>query len=403
MKDVKVVHITTVAASLRYLCLGLLRHLTKTGYTVMAVSSPGPGLTAMEQAELKHIPIPMTRRITPIADLLALWRLYRTLRREGATIVHTHTPKANLLGQLAARLAGVPIRVSTVHGLYFTSDSPAVKRSFFHTIETWSAKFADTVFLVNREDMDTVRRRRICVPAKLRLLGGGIGIDVRRFNRETIEKVTLKRTRAELGLPDDCQVVGFVGRLVAEKGLPELLRAAWLIRKRGTAVRFLIIGPIDHGKSDAVTPDLARESGVEDICVFTGERSDMAELYALMDVFVLPSHREGCPCVVMEASAMGVPCVVTDVRGCREVVEHEKTGLIVSRGNGENLAAAIIELIEHPAEAQRMGNMARQMALKRFDERAVFDKVQAEYARLLRQKGVAASIPSVRPALEPAT
>jgi glycosyltransferase involved in cell wall biosynthesis len=187
-------------------------------------------------------------------------------------------------------------------------------------------------------------------------------------------------------------------RLVAEKGILELFAAARIVARVVPTVRFLIIGPVDAEKLDSLTPEMAREYGVGEVCVFSGLRNDMPELYALMNVFTLPSHREGFPRSAMEASAMGVPCVVTDVRGCREAVEHGRNGLLVPLGDVEALAKAILDLLDDHEKAREMGAEGRQMALDRFDEQRVFALVKAEYARLLREKGL--PVPEQGPALE---
>jgi glycosyltransferase involved in cell wall biosynthesis len=161
----------------------------------------------------------------------------------------------------------------------------------------------------------------------------------------------------------------------------------------------MIVGDVDHEKPDALTPDIARSYEVADACVFAGVRRDMPELYALMDVFVLPSHREGFPRSVMEASAMGVPCVVTDIRGCREAVEHGRNGLLVPLGDVPALAEAIVRLITSPNEARRMSEEGRRIALERFDERRVFERIKEHYQRLLRENGV--TLPSGTREIEP--
>jgi glycosyltransferase involved in cell wall biosynthesis len=166
----------------------------------------------------------------------------------------------------------------------------------------------------------------------------------------------------------------------------ELLQAARIVARTIPNVRFLIVGPIDHEKSDALKPEVAYDYGVGGACIFTGMRPDMPDLYALMDVFVLPSHREGLPRSPMEASAVEVPCVVTDVRGCREVVEQGRNGLIVPLGDIQALADAILAVLTRPERAREMGREGRRMALERFDEQILFERVQAEYARLLRAK-----------------
>jgi glycosyltransferase involved in cell wall biosynthesis len=186
-------------------------------------------------------------------------------------------------------------------------------------------------------------------------------------------------------------VIGFVGRLVAEKGVKELLLAARAVRRRFPAVRFLMVGAHDAERPDHLAPaDLAHlVDGLEGACVFTGVREDMPELYAAMDVFALPSYREGFPRSPMEAAAMNVPCVVTDVRGCRQVVAHGRNGLLVPVGVSSALAEALLALLEDPVRARRMGDEGRRRALAEFDERRVFAIVLEEYERLLQAKGLA--------------
>ena len=152
--------------------------------------------------------------------------------------------------------------------------------------------------------------------------------------------------------------------------------------------RFVLIGPLDREKPDAVTPALAQELGIGHACIFTGMREDMPDLYALMHVFVLPSHREGFPRAPMEASAMGVPCVVTDIRGCREAVVDNENGLLTPLGDIDALARAIGDLLTNQAKARRLGQAGRRLALERFDEQEVFATVKSEYARLLAEKNL---------------
>ncbi|MGE5264359.1 MAG: glycosyltransferase, partial [Acidobacteriota bacterium] len=241
------------------------------------------------------------------------------------------------------------------------------------------------------EDVGTAVRERICRPEKIKHLGNGI--DLRRFDPDRISQAEIAAKRAEVGLPK-APIVGFVGRLVAEKGLLELFAAAQQVRAQIPSVHFVFVGPVDE-KPDALSPDTAREYGIADVCHFLGMRRDMPELYALMDVFVLPSHREGFPRAPMEAAAMRVPCVVTDIRGCRETVEQGRNGLLVPLGNTGALADAIIQLLEDRERARRMGEEGRRMAAEHFDERVVFEKVKAEYARLLTAKGISTPTPQI--------
>lgn len=384
MAGVKIAHITTIDLSLRYLLLNQLRSIQAAGYEVVGISTPGPDVPVLTTAGIRHLSAPMTRTFTPMADLKALARLVRIMRCERFTLVHTHNPKPGLLGQLAARLAGVPIVVNTLHGFYFHDGMPSARRRFYIALEKIAARCSDVILSQNSEDIETAIAEGICSPEKIKFLGNGI--DIRRFDRRQLAQSKLAQLRAEFKLDAARPVVGFVGRLVAEKGILELLQAAKQVLTVIPNVQFLVIGPLDHEKADALTPAIAQEYGVADAFTFTGMRQDMPELYALMDLFVLPSHREGFPRSPMEASAMSVPCVVTDIRGCREAVEHEQNGLLVPLGDIDELAQAMLRLLQQPAYAQALGQTGRLFAETRFDEELVFQKVKAEYSRLLNAK-----------------
>lgn len=388
MDSLKVAHVTTIDGSLRYLLLNQMLSIRQAGYEVVGISSPGSDVPVLEATGIRHIAVPITRRVSPIADLVSLWRLYRAMCRERFTIVHTHTPKPGLLGQLAARMARVPIVINTLHGFYFHDHMHPAWRRFHITMEKIAARCSDIILSQNSEDIQTAIREGICSPDKIRYLGNGI--DIRRFQRDEIRAEQLTERYHEFGLSPDTPVVGFVGRLVAEKGVRELFQAARIVLDKIPEARFMFIGRLDTQKADSLSPSIAETYGVAQACIFTGQRQDMPELYALMDVFVLPSHREGFPRSAMEASAMGIPCVVTDIRGCREAVEQGRNGLLVPLGDIQALAGALLDLLGDRQKAQRMGDEGRRMASERFDEQRVFARVRAEYARLLSEKGLTA-------------
>jgi glycosyltransferase involved in cell wall biosynthesis len=391
MTSCRIAHITTADISLRYLLLNQLQSLREAGYEVTGISSPHAELSAsaipaLEAVGIRHLGVPMTRNVSPLADLAALYRLYRIMCRERFAIVHCHTPKAELLGQMAARAAGVPVVVDTFRGIYYRHDMHPAWRRLFLLLARVAAGCADVILSQSQGNLEVAVQEGICSPARIKFLGNGI--DVRRFDRSRLESQVVEKTRSDLRLPHEAPVVGFVGRLVAEKGVLEILAAARMVLKAVPAARFLFVGPIDSAKPDALTPGIADEYGVSEACIFAGMRDDMPELYALMDVLVLPSHRESFPRSPMEASAMEVPCVVADIPGCREAVEQDRNGLLVPMGDVEGLAEAMVELLTNRERARRMGEEGRRMALARFDERLVFEKVKAEYARLLREKGL---------------
>lgn len=386
---VKIAHIATVDRSLRYLLLNQLRSIQQAGYKVVGISSPGPEVPVLEAAGVRHIPVPMTRSFTPLADLRSLWQLYRALRRERFTIVHTHTPKAGLLGQLAARIVGVPIVVNTLHGFYFHDQMHPAWQQFYLGVGKLAAQCSHVILSQNREDIQLHVQKGICPPEKMRYLGNGI--DLSQFNPDSITETERRRKRQELGLAEDSLVVGFVGRLAAKrKGFLDFLLSARIVAQHCSRVRFLIVGEPDHEKGDTVDPGVIRDYGIWDRCLFLGRRpnSELPSLYAVTDVVVLPSLFEGIPRVVMEASAMGVPAVATSVKGNREAVEHGRNGLVVPLSDVKALANAIVVLLTDQELARRMGEEGRRMALERFDEELVFDRVKMEYGRLLREKGI---------------
>jgi len=384
-----VAHITTVDQSLRYLLLNQMRSIAQAGYEVTGISAPGSDVPVIESMGIRHIAVPLTRRLTPLADLRALVQLYRIFRREQFTIVHTHTPKPGLLGQLAARMAGVPVVVNTVHGFYFHEHMPRLWREFYITMERIAARCSDLVLSQSREDLDTAIRLGICPRERIQLLGNGI--DIQRFDRNRVDPATLAHLRSTLGLPSGVPVIGFVGRLVVEKGILELARAVQQVQSRFGPVTLLIVGGVDREKAGALNHEDIQAAAGTATCIFAGVRQDMPDMYALMDVFALPSYREGFPRAPMEASAMGAPCVVTNVRGCREAVEHERNGLIVPLRDVDALAEALIRLLRDHDRRRAMGDAGRRMAREQFDERLVFQRVLAAYHRLLNEKGVQVS------------
>lgn len=383
---VRVAHVCTIDLSLRYLLGNQLQHLQRAGFGVIGISSPGPNVAWLEERGIRHVPVPMQRAFTPFDDLRAVLDLARVMEREQLTIVHTHNAKPGLLGQLAARLAGVPIVVNTIHGFYFQDDTPLLKRRFYLLLEQAAASCSDDILSQSREDLETAVREHICARDDIEHLGNGI--DVMRFDPAAPE-ADRARARASLGLQPDDLVIGFVGRLVEEKGIRELWAALRELRARVPRLKLLIVGETDRHKGDSLSRSDAKAAGVDDLCVFTGWRDDLPGLYAAMDVCALPSWREGFPRVPMEASSMGVPVVATDIRGCREAVEHGVNGLLVRVRDEGALTRALESLAVDDAARRRLGEGGRRLARQRFDERRIFATVERHYRALLEKKGVA--------------
>jgi glycosyltransferase involved in cell wall biosynthesis len=382
-EPIRVAHVTTSDFTLRLLLLNQLRTLGSQGYEIYGISAAGPDVPALRAAGVEHIAIPTSRRFDPLGDLRALFHLWRAMRREQFSIVHTHTPKAGLLGQYAALLAGVPLRMHTIHGLYFPGQMHPRTRFAYVLLERITMAFSHRNFCQSPEDMPVAIGEKICPPERLELIGNGI--DIRAFDPALQPREKRSSTRKSLGLAEDDLVVGVVARLVAEKGYREMFRVVEMLRERERRARFIFVGGFDPSKSDAIPLDTLACLGIDDVAQFLGYRLDVPDLYAIMDVHVLPSHREGFPRAPMEASAMGIPSVVTNIRGCRQTVEDGVTGRIVPARNPDALADAIQELLLDPEKRRSFGAAARAKALKEFDEQAVFQRIMAAYERLLNE------------------
>jgi glycosyltransferase involved in cell wall biosynthesis len=377
-----VAHLTTVDLSLRFLLLAQLRGVVEAGGTAIGISAPGPWVPELEAQGIRHVALPSsTRAVDVTRDVRAARELQTALRREHVDVLHTHNPKPGLYGRVVGRLARVPIVVNTVHGLYATDDDPIAKRATVYSLEAIAARWSDAELVQNPEDLELVHRLRISPHA--RLLGNGV--DLERFDRARFSPEQRRAARTELGARDDTIVIGAVGRLVAEKGYAELFAAfAQLPRDRYALV---VAGGDDPDKPDALPHTVlehARASGVQ----LLGQRDDVDALYAAMDVFVLASHREGYPRAAMEAAAMSLPVVATDIRGCRQVVEDGVTGLLTPVRDPPALLAALRALGDDPSHRARMGAAARARAVAHFDERRVVEIVLDTYREVARRKGV---------------
>lgn len=380
----RVVHVTTADISLALLLGPQLRAFVAAGYDVVGVSAPGPYVAQLEHDGIEHRPVEaFTRSFAPGRDGRAFVDLYRLLRGLDADVVHTHNPKPGVFGRVAARCARTPAVVNTVHGLYATPDDPIAKRAVVYGLERIAAACSDAELVQNPEDLEQLARLR--VPRhKLHLLGNGV--DLGRFDPEGAASTRRDEIRRSLGVGPDDLLCGIVGRLVWEKGYREVFSAAARLRDELPSLHFAVVGPDDPEKDDAVGPadlDAARRSGRVQ---FLGARDDMEALYAAMDLYVLASYREGFPRSAMEAAAMGLPVIATQIRGCREVVDDGVTGALVPPRDASALTDAIRALALDPDRRRTMGEAAVVKARREFDQQRVIDVTLDVYERLLARR-----------------
>jgi glycosyltransferase involved in cell wall biosynthesis len=386
----RLVHVTTTDISLAVLLGKQLAAFGDAGYDVIGVSAPGPYVPRLAAFGVQHVPLRnATRSVAPMKDVSALVELRRLFARLQPDVVHTHNPKPGVYGRIAARMAGVPIVVNTVHGLYAQPGDAWARRSVVYGLERVAAKCSDAELLQNVEDLPVLRR--LGVPEeKLHVLGNGIDLD--HFDARHAAPGIRARLRAEWGVPDDAVVCGVVGRLVWEKGYREVIDAARRLRVDAPSVRIVVVGPSDTAKAEALTEaDTAAAETIGNIH-FVGERADVDACYAAFDLYALASYREGFPRSAMEAAAMGLPVVATDIRGCRQVVDDGRTGRLVPVRDAAALADAIASLANDPAARRAMAVAAREKAEAEFDERRCIDITLETYESLLgrRAEGAAA-------------
>jgi glycosyltransferase involved in cell wall biosynthesis len=290
-----------------------------------------------------------------------------------------------VIGQWAARRAGVPVVLQTLHGFYFHDRMPPLRRRKWIWIERFSARHSDHVLCQNPEDVETAVRERIVPPERITLLGNGV--DLRRFHPAAPGDPRRARVRQELNLPADALVVGMVGRFVAEKGFPEFLQAAQTIAARtALPVRFLVVGHKLESERAGETWAPPAAGVLAGRLAILSDRDDMPDLYAAMDIHVLPSHREGFPRALMEGAATALPQVATQIRGCRQTVADGTTGFLVDVGDVKALAERCERLLNDTSLRTAMGAAARAKAEAEFDQRRVFEKVRACYNTLLARR-----------------
>ena len=359
---------------------GRLRTLREAGFRVTLVSSPGELLTRTAAQEgVESIAIPMRREIAPLADLWSLLRLCWLLYRLKPDMTEFSTPKAGLLGSMAAMLCGVPSRVYLLRGLKLET-STGLKRRILLAAERLASACSHAV-LCNSESL---RKQALALgvapEAKLRLLGSGSsnGVDVERFSPGP------GSLRARLGLPADAPVVGFVGRLTRDKGLPELVEAFDAILAAKPEAHLLLVGWFDASE-DATRPRSAHPHRNHPRIHCTGFVADTAPYYRAMDVMVLPTWREGFPNVVLEAAATGIPVVTTLSTGSRDSVVPEVTGLLIPPGYPAAIREAVLQLLGNPERRCRMGKAARAWVLEHYVKGRVLGLTVHCYISLFEQ------------------
>lgn len=372
---------------------GLLRALVERGHTVDVIAPEGDAVEGLRKLGVEFHDWRVDRKsLDPFGEAACVARLRRIYKSLRPTIAHHFALKAGIYGSLAAAAAGVPASVSSITGLgfAFTSKTPRARLARAGVIGLGRIAFrrADHVLFLNADDLATALRARLVPAATAIHVPGGEGVRTDRFAPDRSPPEAREALRRSLGVPMGTPIVTFVGRILADKGVRELAQAIRGIQATRD-VACLLVGPLDDGNPSVIPRAEVATWERDSIVRHLGERSDVADLLSISDVVVLPSYREGLPQVLLEASAMQRAIVATDVPGCRDVVRHEETGLLVPARASEALRRAIVTLLDRPSLREELGARARERAISVFAEERVIERTLAIYDELLERKGLA--------------
>lgn len=382
MKTDKLFRITTVPQSLRGLLRGQLRFMNGF-YNVTGISSAGEALDEVEKNEgVPVYEVNMTRAITPLQDLKAVWQLYKIFKKEKPLIVHTHTPKAGTVGMLAAKLAGVPHRLHTVAGLPLLVVQ-GQKRKLLDAVEKFTYSCATKVYPNSYGLLKIIQDQNYTVGSKLKVIGNGSsnGINTALFDGALQTEDKKKQLRSELGIKPDDFVFVFVGRLVGDKGINELVAAFRAISSKHENIKLLLVGPFES-HLDPLQSQTLNEIESNSNIISVGFQPDVKPYFAISSVLVFPSYREGFPNVVMQAGAMGLPCVVSNINGCNEIIVEGENGIIFPVKNTEAVFEAMQKLITNKELMFKLSQNAREMIVNRYEQQKVWEAILNEYQSL---------------------
>jgi glycosyltransferase involved in cell wall biosynthesis len=361
-----------------------LAHALRHEFEVHFAGSDGEYVGEIRQAGFQYHTVPIKRNYNIAAHARAFVALTRLMRRERYEVVHTHTPIASLIGRAAARLSRVPVVLYTAHGFYFHERMKPHARRFFVMLEKAAGRVTDFTFTQSAEDCEDAVALGIARRDKILHIGNGV--DLERFDRRRLA-AERDAIRAELGIDVDRPVACIVGRLVREKGYLELIEAFSDVKRHLPDALLIAVGGAlasDHDDASADIFRAARETGLAESIRFLSFQKWVERILAASDLFILPSHREGMPRSLLEAMAMGLPVVATNIRGSREAVIEGRTGRLVEVGDVRGLADAITRLLADPGLRARYGDAAEAVAKERFDERLIVQRQLDAIANLRR-------------------
>ncbi|MPL54823.1 D-inositol-3-phosphate glycosyltransferase [bioreactor metagenome] len=378
----KLFRIATVPMSLNLLLKGQLEFLNK-HFQVTAISGEGDDLQTVAKREGVNIhEIEMHRPISLKQDLKSLWNLYWYFKKEKPAIIHSITPKAGLLSMMAGKLAGVPVRMHTFTGLIFPHKYGYMKRTLI-IMDKILCRCATHVYPEGRGVKEDLQKHNITnKPLKVIANGNVNGVDVDYYHPEAISEEAKNQLRDCLQIKEDDFVFVFVGRLVIDKGLRELVKAFDALSKNHKKVKLILVGPKENAHNPKKRRMFHTIQQNENI-ITVGFQEEVRPYYAISNVLILPSYREGFPNAVLQAGAMGLPSIVSDISGCNEIIEHEVNGLLVPKKNHIELQKAMEKMLYNPSLLKEFYQNARNKVVKSFDKNFVWQELKKEYENAL--------------------
>ncbi|MEB3295666.1 MAG: glycosyltransferase family 4 protein [Synechococcales bacterium] len=386
-QPIKLLYITTIPGTL-YFHLGQIGYMRQQGFEIHALSSPGalPEQLTGDNAIALH-QVNMPRRITPWQDLIAIVQLWRCIRAIKPDLVHASTPKGGLLGTIAAALAGVPARLYQMRGLPMMT-ATGWKYGLLWLSEWVACHLAHRVLCVSHSLRGVAIAKHLVPADQITVLLGGSsnGVDaLKRFNPSRFSPSTRQTIRQQYGIPEDAIVMGYVGRVVQDKGIRELVQAWQILRDRYPNLHLLMVGGFEP--QDPISEEVNAALHQDDRIHLTDEVQDTAPFYTAMDLLTLPTYREGFPNVLLEAASMQLPIVATAIPGCIDAVKEQVTGTLVPTQDGEALAQALQQYLESPQLRLQHGQAGRDRILQEFNQEALWKALHQEYQHLLAQQG----------------
>ena len=376
----KLIRVTTVPLALRTLLAGQMRYMNEHGFDVIMVSADGPERQDVISNEgCEHRVIAMTREITPFRDIIALWKLYRLFKKHKPDIVHSHTPKAGLLAMLAAKFAHVPVRIHTIAGLRFMTTT-GFKRKLLIQMEKLTCRSAQHVWANSFSMKKIVEESKLCRNEKLEVMGNGStnGIDLVRFSKTSLEPGALEKTKQKIHYDPSLFYFLFVGRLVRDKGIEELVEAFDQLYAGNGSARLVLVGS-GEDQLDPVGASTLQQIRSHPGIIETGWDNKTEYYFSLAQVFIFPSHREGFPNVLLQAGAMGCPVVCSRIPGNVDVVNHEQTGLLFTVADSREILGNMQRAITEKDNLQRWANNLEIKVRNEFSQIFVHQKIEERY------------------------